>query len=257
MPRTSSSARVSLTLTYTSNIEYTKLVPGELARLSVPRGTTTVLADANCIANVLGPEGMDYMATTSAPLRIFQQVSHKVPSGSPEIELGGVSIPTETLCKRVSTSHAATLGESNPFSLDLASAQKQAAALHAGKRITGNTALLENEPLGAYAAGGISGDHNAHRPEHVIERLRLGLMLTVMSGSMNSNIESVFKGIVMYKQGLNHMSFCADDKFVEDLDRGKVISTTMYERRSSWASIQSKHTELRHSTQLCTIDWIT
>lgn len=33
-------------------IEYTKLVPGELARLSVPRGTTTVLADANCIANV-------------------------------------------------------------------------------------------------------------------------------------------------------------------------------------------------------------
>jgi adenine deaminase len=34
------------------HIEYTKLIPGELARLSVPRGTTTVLADANCIANV-------------------------------------------------------------------------------------------------------------------------------------------------------------------------------------------------------------
>lgn len=34
------------------HIEYTKLTPGELARLSVPRGTTTVLADANCIANV-------------------------------------------------------------------------------------------------------------------------------------------------------------------------------------------------------------
>lgn len=35
------------------HIEYTKLVPGELARLSIPRGTTTVLADANCIANVI------------------------------------------------------------------------------------------------------------------------------------------------------------------------------------------------------------
>jgi adenine deaminase len=34
------------------HVEYTKLVPGELARLSVPRGTTTILADANCIANV-------------------------------------------------------------------------------------------------------------------------------------------------------------------------------------------------------------
>jgi len=37
------------------HIEYTKLVPGELARLSIPRGTTTVLADANCIANVSRP----------------------------------------------------------------------------------------------------------------------------------------------------------------------------------------------------------
>ena len=34
------------------HVEYTKLIPGELARLSVPRGTTTILADANCIANV-------------------------------------------------------------------------------------------------------------------------------------------------------------------------------------------------------------
>ena len=40
------------------HIEYTKLVPGQLARLSVPRGTTTVLADANCIANVTCPEYM-------------------------------------------------------------------------------------------------------------------------------------------------------------------------------------------------------
>lgn len=113
---------------------------------------------------------------------------------------------------------AATLGESNPFSLDLASAQKQAAALHAGKRITGHTALLKNEPLWAYVAAGIGDDHNAHQPEDVIERLRLGLMLTVMSGSMNSNIPAVMSGIDQYKDGLNHLSFCADDKFVEDLD---------------------------------------
>lgn len=122
------------------------------------------------------------------------------------------------LCERVSQSEAATLGESNPFSLDLASAQKQAAALHAGKRITGHTALLENEPLWAYAAGGIGDDHNAHQPEDVIERLRLGMMLTVMSGSMNSNIASVFSDIPALKDGLGHISFCADDKLVEDLD---------------------------------------
>jgi len=41
------------------HIEYTMLTPGELARLIVPKGTTTLLADPNCIANVLGARGMD------------------------------------------------------------------------------------------------------------------------------------------------------------------------------------------------------
>jgi adenine deaminase len=43
------------------HVEYTKLVPGELGRLSVPRGTTTILADPNCIGNVFGGKGMDFM----------------------------------------------------------------------------------------------------------------------------------------------------------------------------------------------------
>ncbi|KAI1338687.1 adenine deaminase [Xylariaceae sp. FL0016] len=199
------------------HIEYTKLIPGELARLSVPRGTTTVLADANCIANVLGGKGMDFMGTTTTPLRVFRQVSHKVPMSGPDIELGGTSLDTSEICERVSQREAASLGESNPFSLDMASAEKQAAALHAGKRITGHSALLVNEPLWAYCAGGIGDDHNAHQPEDVVERLRLGMMLTVMSGSMNSNIDSVFANTELYKSGLNHISFCADDKLCEDL----------------------------------------
>lgn len=123
---------------------------------------------------------MDFMGQTTTPLRIFRQVSHKIPGNGPDIELGGVSMETAELCERVSQSTAVTLGESNPFSLDLASAQKQAAALKAGKRITGHTALLVNEPLWAYAAGGIGDDHNAHQTEDVVERLRLGMMLTVV-----------------------------------------------------------------------------
>ena len=89
----------------------------------------------------------------------------------PEIELGGTSVSTSEICERVSRSEAVTLGESNPFSLDVSSAQKQAAALHAGKRLTGHTALLQNEPLWAYAAvrgSAIGFAHLNHR------RLALG-----------------------------------------------------------------------------------
>lgn len=37
-----------------------------------------------------------------------------------------------------------------------------------------------------------------------------------MSGSMNSNIESVFRDIPSLREGLGHISFCADDKLAED-----------------------------------------
>lgn len=66
--------------------------------------------------------------------------------------------------------------------------------------------------------GGIGDDHSAHRPDDVIERLRLGKMLSVMSGSMNSNIDSVFSDIPLLKACPGHMCFCADDKLAEDLD---------------------------------------
>ena len=200
------------------HIEYTKLVPGELARLSVPRGTTLLLADANCIANVLGGPGMDFMGTTGTPLRILRQVSHKVPQ-APDLELGGAHMTTEELAGRVQWSNAGSLGESNPFNLDVSSAQKQVAALAAGKRITGHTALLENEPLWSYLAGGVSDDHNAHKTKDVVERLRLGAMLTVMAGSMNDNTPDVFADIPALRDGQFHICFCADDKLVEDLDR--------------------------------------
>ena len=200
------------------HIEYTKLVPGELARLSVPRGTTTVLADANCIANVCGEAGLDFMGQTGTPLRILRQVSHTVPQ-APDLELGGAHLTTAQIATRVQRPDAATLGESNPFNLDEASARKQVAALAAGKRITGHTALLENEPLWSYLAGGVSDDHNAHETADVVERLRLGAAMTVMAGSMNDNVPHVFADIPALKDGLFHITFCADDKLVEDLDR--------------------------------------
>jgi adenine deaminase len=175
-----------------------------------------VLADPNCIANVLGEAGMDIVGRTGTPLRIFRQVSHRVPS-SPELTLGGAVIADAALARRVQQPEAATLGESSPFALDEGSARKQVAALIAGKRLTGHTARLREEPLWSYLAGGISDDHNAVTTDEVLERLRLGAMLTVMAGSMNDNCPSVFADLEALGDGLYHICFCADDKHVEDL----------------------------------------
>jgi adenine deaminase len=204
------------------HIEYTMLTPGELARLTIPRGTTTLLADGNCIANVLGAEGLDIVGKTDTPLRIFRQVSHRVPR-TPALELGGAQVADAEIEARVQWSNAATLGESNPFDLDEWSARKQVAAIRSGKRITGHTARLRDELLWSYLAGGVSDDHNATTTDEVLERVRLGAAITVMAGSMNDNTASVFADVPALGDGVYHICFCADDKHVKDLhDQGHI-----------------------------------
>lgn len=204
------------------HIEYTMLPPGELARLIVPKGTTTLFADPNCIANVLGSRGMDLVASTGAPMRILQQVSPEVPR-LPGMELGGAVVSPEEVRDRVQRANAVSLGEGNPFNLSLDSAISQWHALAAGKRITGHTARLGGEPLWAYLAGGVGDDHNAVTTDEVLDRLRLGALVTVMSGSMNDNCPSVFADLDALGTGLHHLCFCADDKHVEDLhDQGHI-----------------------------------
>lgn len=198
------------------HIEYTKLMPGELARLSVPKGTTTLLADANCLANVIGAEGFDIAGTTGTPLRIFRQVTPRVPA-RPATELGGATVANEDIYSRVQQPETATFGESSPFDLDPWTARKQAAALMTGKRLTGHTARLRDEPLWQYLAGGIGDDHNATTTDEVLERLRLGSLLTVMAGSMNDNVPTVFADVAALGEGMNHMAFCVDDKLAEDI----------------------------------------
>ena len=42
-------------------------------------GTGCVLADPNCVGNVLGGKGMAWAGETNTPLKILQQVSHRIP----------------------------------------------------------------------------------------------------------------------------------------------------------------------------------
>ncbi len=198
------------------HIEYSMLTPGQLARLSVPRGTTTVLHDPDCMANVSGLAGMDFMKTTSAPLRIFEQVSPTTP-GNPLLERGGAEIPDAAVIARMAAAESVSLGESNPFDFSPQSADRYAAALVNGRRITGHTARLGGPGLWSYLAAGVGDDHNAVTADEVLERVRLGAMLTVMAGSMNDNTESVFADLDAIRPALGHMCFCADDKHVLDL----------------------------------------
>lgn len=198
------------------HIEYSMLTPGELARLTVPKGTTTVLADPNCIANVLGKQGIEYIRQTDTPLRIFMQVSSSVPR-TPELEQGGARLSTSEIEQLLQKPFAVSLGEAVPYDLSEDSALLLATALREGKRTTGHTARMSGEPLWAYIAGGIHDDHNCATSEEVMELLRLGCSIAVQSGSMSNYIADILSSVKKLGLGTSHIFFSADDKHVLDL----------------------------------------
>lgn len=200
------------------HIEYSMLTPGELAQLVVPKGTTTVLADPNCIANIWGIPGIDYIRTTKAPLRIFLQVSSSVPR-TPGLELGGCRLSSEDIGELLRQPYAVSLGESVPYDLSHDAAEVLALALQAGKRATGHTARLENEPLWAYLAGGVCDDHNAATLDEVKARVRLGAGIAIQSGSMSNYLADILGKPEELGSTAYHLFFSADDKHVGDLRR--------------------------------------
>src|ERR687895_2616585 len=64
------------------HLETSKLVPSELARLGLPLGTTAVIADPHEIANVLGTDGVHWLADLcqDLPLDVFFMASSCVPA---------------------------------------------------------------------------------------------------------------------------------------------------------------------------------
>jgi len=64
------------------HIESSLLTPAEYAKVVLPRGTTTVVADPHEIVNVLGYDGMRFMLSASEglPLDIFFMVPSCVPA---------------------------------------------------------------------------------------------------------------------------------------------------------------------------------
>lgn len=198
------------------HIEYTMLTPGELARVVVPRGTTTVLTDADAMANVAGMAGVDVMGRTGTPLRIFDQITPQTPVDA-RLERGGAVVDEQEVLDRLGAPGTVTLGEGNPFDYSERATNRFRTALVEGRRITGHSGRQELEPLWGYLAAGVGDDHNAATLDEALERVRLGAMVTIMSGSMNDNLDAILGDPGAARPALDRFCFCADDRHVLDL----------------------------------------
>jgi adenine deaminase len=207
------------------HLETTKLMVGEFARLVLPLGTTAVVADPHEIANVLGTDGVHWLADLCAelPLDIFFMASSCVPASrfeSPRRALSPGDLQGLLRRRRV-----IGLAEMMNFPGVIAGDPAELAklTLEGASHVDGHAPGVLGKNLQAYAAAGIRSDHEAFTVEEGRERLRAGMWLLIREASAARNLEALLPLVEEF--GPHRLAFCTDDREPEHIaEEGHVNS---------------------------------
>jgi adenine deaminase len=199
------------------HLESVKLMVDEFARLVLPLGTTSVVADPHEIANVLGVDGVHWLldATADLQLDVYFMASACVPASpfeSPRRALTPGDL--ESLMRR---RRVLGLAEMMNFPGVIAgeAGELEKLALDGARHVDGHAPGVLGRELQAYAAAGIRSDHEALTVEEGRERLRAGMWLLVREASMARNLRALLPLVEEY--GTSRIAFCTDDRDPDDI----------------------------------------
>ncbi len=197
-----------------THIEMSMLTVSEFARIVVPRGTTSVVADPHEIANVLGKEGVKLILKEAkqTPLRVFCLAPSCVPS-SP-LETSGAVIDADDIAEIMEYEGIVGLAEvMNYPGVVNADTQVLSKIIAAGERVVdGHAPKLSGKALNAYIAAGITSDHESTEMSEAKEKLRLGMWIMIREGSAARNLKAL-KGLA----GSRAMLVTDGDRSVGDI----------------------------------------
>jgi len=199
------------------HIESSRLLPDEFARLVLPHGTTTVVADPHEIANVLGTDGVHWLLDVCGdlPLDVYFMASSCVPASSFESPRRPLSPgDLEGLLRR---RRVIGLAEMMNFPGVVSGDDHELAKLRlpGAEHVDGHAPGVLGKQLNAYAAAGIYSDHEASTPEEGRERLRAGMWLLIREASAARNLEALLP--LVQELGTERVAFCTDDREPEHI----------------------------------------
>lgn len=203
------------------HVESSMVLPGAYCREELRHGVTTLITDPHEIANVAGAEGIAYMlaATEDLPVRYYVQVPSCVPA-TPFEHAGAVLEAADLLPFR---DHPRVLGLGEMMNYpgvagcDPAVLDKLEA--FTGKTLDGHAPSITGRGLQAYAAAGISTDHESVTWAEAKEKLRAGIAVLVREGSASRNLTDLLTGALADGTDTRNLAFCTDDKHLADLRR--------------------------------------
>jgi adenine deaminase len=199
------------------HLESAKLLVDEFAKLVLPLGTTAVVADPHEIANVLGTDGVHWLADLCAdlPLDVFFMASSSVPASvfeSPRRPL--LPGDLEGLLRR---RRVLGLAEMMNFPGVVAGSESELVklGLPGATHVDGHAPSLLGKELNAYAAAGIRSDHEMSTIEEGRQRLRAGMWVLIREASGARNLHELIP--LVHEFGPHRLAFCTDDREPEHI----------------------------------------
>jgi len=198
------------------HLESSKLLVDEFARLVLPLGTTTIVADPHEIANVLGTDGVHWLADLAdeVPLDIYFMASSCVPASkfeSPRRALTAGDLEG-LLARRRVIGLAEMMNYPGVIAGDPHELEKLALR---SSHVDGHAPGVLGKELQAYAAAGIRSDHELSTLEEGRERLRAGMWVLIREASAARNLEALVPLVEEFGPG--RLAFCTDDREPEHI----------------------------------------
>jgi adenine deaminase len=202
------------------HLESTLLTPAELARLTVPHGTTAIISDSHEVGNVLGIPGIETLIALSKglPFDLFFTASSCVPAARWE-DAGATLGPAEV---RELLARPRVLGLAEMMDVpavlrgDPWALEKVRAARAAGLPADGHAPAMAGRDLMAYIAAGIRSDHESATVEEARAKAAWGMLVQVREGSIAHNLDTLLPLAVAGDLG-DHWALVTDDVLPTDL----------------------------------------
>jgi adenine deaminase len=205
------------------HIESSMLVPTAFAPMAVIHGTVATVSDPHEIANVCGLQGVEYMINNSklSPFKFFFGAPSCVPATG--YETAGATLDAAAVDKLLHNPDIWYLSEmmNYPGVLhgDREVMAKIASAKKANKPVDGHAPGLRGETAAAYAATGISTDHECFTLDEALDKIKAGMHILIREGSAAKNYEALAELLSIHP---DRVMFCSDDKHPDELAVGHI-----------------------------------
>jgi len=200
------------------HIESSMMLPAEFARYSVVHGTVACVCDPHEIANVCGVEGVDYMIENGkqSPMKFYFGAPSCVPST--HFETSGAVLDADAVEELLLRDDIHFLAEMMNFPGVIHNNKqvllKLQAAQRIGKPVDGHAPEVSGADLEAYAAAGITTDHECMTIAEAEAKIALGMKVQIREGSAAKNFDDLLPLLSKYP---DKIMFCSDDKHPDDL----------------------------------------